>query len=91
LATLFATGHVVDFILVLIVIEFVALSAYFRRFVWREFAGNLLSGICLLLALRAALGGAGFPVVGLWLFLGFLFHLSDLAERIRALHKRGAS
>jgi hypothetical protein len=82
LATLFASGHIVDFILALIAIEFLALSVYLRRFVWREFAGNLLSGACLLLALRAALSGAGFPLIGLFLFLGFLCHLADLASRI---------
>jgi len=90
LATLFATGHIVDFILALILIEFVALSAYIGRVAWRGFAGNLLSGACLLLALRAALAGADFALIGLFLFLGFLFHLADLAERIRAQHKRGA-
>jgi hypothetical protein len=44
---------------------------------------NLLSGLFLILALRAALVGAGATAIGIWLALGFLAHLADLALRLR--------
>jgi hypothetical protein len=44
---------------------------------------NLLSGLFLILALRAALVGAGATAIGIWLALGFLAHLADLAFRLR--------
>jgi hypothetical protein len=44
---------------------------------------NLLSGLFLILALRAALVGAGAAAIGIWLALGFLAHLADLAFRLK--------
>jgi hypothetical protein len=44
---------------------------------------NLLSGLFLILALRAALVGAGATAIGIWLGLGFLAHLADLAFRLK--------
>lgn len=44
---------------------------------------NGLSGACLILALRAALTGAGALPVAVWLGLGFVAHLADVAMRLR--------
>ena len=45
---------------------------------------NGLAGITLLMALYAALTGAPATHVAIWLALGFLAHLADLAARLRA-------
>ena len=44
---------------------------------------NLAAGACLLLGVRAALVGADWPVVALWIGLSLPFHLADLAARWR--------
>ncbi|NBB81864.1 MAG: hypothetical protein GVY28_00495 [Alphaproteobacteria bacterium] len=82
---LFASGRIVEAILVLVVLEAVGLIAL------RRFRGlgpplaptliNLLSGAALLLALRAALVGSGWVWVALWLLAGLAAHLGDLALR----------
>ena len=42
---------------------------------------NLLSGMCLLLAMRAGLAGAPLGWIGLALFGALCFHLADLTGR----------
>jgi hypothetical protein len=44
---------------------------------------NLLSGLFLILALRAALLGSGANAIGIFLSLGLVAHLSDLVLRLR--------
>ena len=66
--TLFATGHIVDLILAFTVVEAVLVIALHRR-TGRgpspaDLLSNLLSGVCLMLALRGALVD---PVVGIGL------------------------
>ena len=75
----FAGGHAVDVVLAVIAVEFAWL-------VWRgrpalDVALALAPGACLLLALRAALTGAGWPWVALWLAASFPVHLTDVARR----------
>jgi hypothetical protein len=82
---LFSQGHAVDLILVVIAAEFAVLSLRRRRSGFRSsLIDRVLAfapGVCLLLALRAALTGAG----GLWiaaaLAASFPFHLADLMRR----------
>ena len=62
MSQLFVGGRIVDLILGLMVVEALALIVY-HRWTGRGIAppdllGNLLAGLCLLLALRAALVGA---------------------------------
>ena len=86
MAALFASGRIVDFALLLLAGEAVAL-------VWLRRSGraprlgpvapNLVSGGCLLLALRAALRGAWWGWVALWLAGGLVAHLADLRARGR--------
>jgi hypothetical protein len=78
----FASGRAVDLVLAVIAIE--ALWIGLRR--RGDTAGQLLAlvpGALLLLALRAALTGAGWPMVAMWLALSFPVHLADMARRGR--------
>jgi hypothetical protein len=79
---LFASGHVVDCILVFMAIESLGLIAVHRLRRSgpspRELIVSLSAGVALLLALRAAVVGSRWPIVSLWLVLALIAHLSDL-------------
>jgi hypothetical protein len=80
----FASGRVVDLALLALLLEAVLIWALGRR--GRAFAAflpNLLAGACLLLALRAALTGANWPVLAGWLLAALLANLADLRQRWR--------
>jgi hypothetical protein len=85
LAELFQSGRIVDFILVLMVLELSALAAW--RATGRSAPGvadvlpYLLSGAALLLALRLALTGSAWPLIALTLLAAFAAHLFDLYQR----------
>lgn len=84
---LFASGRIVDLILLLVAAEAIALAIYHRR------TGNglesldlltaLIPGVCLLFALRAALTGEAWPAIALWLSAALVTHLGDLWRRRR--------
>lgn len=85
IAGLFDSGRIVDLLLVLMFAEAVALIVYRLRS-GRGIApagviSNLLAGGFLLLALRAALTEAGWPVLAGCLLAALIAHLSDLALR----------
>ena len=83
----FADGRAVDLILVLMVLEGILLAAYR----WRtgrgiavvDLLGMLLAGAFLLLALRAALTGASWSRIAVWLLAALAAHLVDLVRRWR--------
>ena len=82
---LIESGRVVDLILLVMGVEAFALGLLYRR-TGRGIAPsrlwpNLCAGAFLVLALRAALTGAGNGAVAAWLALGLLGHLVDLALR----------
>jgi len=82
---LIASGRIVDLILGLVVVQFLALVLY-RRATGRgpapaDIAFTLLAGAGLLLALRAALTGAGWASIAAFLVLALVAHLADLARR----------
>jgi hypothetical protein len=87
MAELFASGHIIDLILVLVAVEVAALA------LWRRWSGNgpglgamaanLASGACLLLAVRAALVGAAWEWVAVALLGSLLAHAADLYGRWR--------
>ncbi len=84
-AELFATGRVVDCILVLMLIESIALILIGRK-ARRRMSGahvfvNLGAGAALLLALRAALLGSPWQWISLWLVAALVAHLLDLRYR----------
>ena len=87
MSDLFASGRVVDLILGLMLLEGALLLLYHRRtgrgIAPRLLLATLVSGACLLLALRTALTGAGWLATGAWLTAALLAHLGDLASRWR--------
>jgi hypothetical protein len=87
MAALFASGRIVDVILALTLAEAVGLVAWHRRtgrgVAPADFLGNLLSGVCLLLALRAGLAGAWWGWIALALLAALAAHMADLARRWR--------
>ena len=85
MADLFASGHLVDLILVLVAVEAIALLLYWRH-AGRgvrpfDLLPNLCAGAFLLLALRATLGGAGWTVASGFLAAAGVAHLADLYRR----------
>lgn len=77
--------HLVDAVIVLTLVEGAALLAYRRAtgkgIAAREFLVNLLSGLCLMLALRAALAGAASAIVLACVTAAGLAHAADLWRR----------
>ncbi len=83
----FASGRVVDLILLLMLAEGAVLAFLHARgrialSPW-QLLPNLLAGAALLMALRAALTQAGVASCSAWLLLGLGGHLLDLAARGR--------
>jgi hypothetical protein len=73
--------HLIDFVLLVTIAEAVVLSRVFRC---RVAIGLLLPGICLLLAVRAALAGVAWPWVPVMAAAAGLAHLVDLRQRWRS-------
>ena len=87
LAPFFSSGRVVDVAIGITVLEGLALAAYYRvtgsGVSPRYFALNMLSGICLMLALRSALVGANWGVTALFLSASGVIHVLDIFSRWR--------
>jgi len=93
---LFASGRIVDGILLLVALEALLLLWLSRR--TAPFAGlsrpallaTLASGAALMLALRAALAGSPWSVIAAWMLAGLVAHLVDFGLRIRTAmaHRR---
>ena len=84
--SLFASGRIIDLVLLGVVAEAVLLLVLCRglsRFA--PFAATLAAGAALMLALRAALTGAPWAVVAGWMLAGLGAHVADLALRRRTL------
>ena len=84
---LFATGRIIDLILVLVLLEVAALTA-FRGLTGRgprlsDLLPMLVSGALLLVAVRAALGDAWWGLIALPLLGALIAHLFDLRQRWR--------
>jgi hypothetical protein len=77
----------VDTVIALTVAEGLALWIFWRRtgrgVAPRDYACNLVSGLCLMLALRCALGAAAPWTVLAWLSAAGLAHATDIASRWR--------
>ncbi|WP_439577595.1 hypothetical protein [Elioraea sp.] len=84
--TLIGGGWLVDVILVLVLLEGAALAFLLHRSPRRAdlpgLLATLLSGAALLLALRAALIGAGAVWIAAWLAAALAAHLLDLWLRL---------
>ncbi len=83
---LFASGRIVDLILVGVAVEAVLLLVLCRgagRFA--PFGATIAAGAALMLALRAALTGSAWPVVAGWMLVGLIAHVADLVLRRKTL------
>jgi asparagine N-glycosylation enzyme membrane subunit Stt3 len=82
----FVSGRIIDVILAIVVLEavllFVLRQITGRGLTLLEIAGLLLSGVFLILAVRAALTGAPWYMVSLLLLLSFAAHLWELSRRL---------
>ncbi|WP_375463685.1 hypothetical protein [uncultured Methylobacterium sp.] len=87
MAAWFASGRIIDAILVLVALEAVALLVLRRRAgrgpAPAKMLCNLASGASLMLAVRAGLVGADWPVVALCLMAALAAHLGELSLRLR--------
>lgn len=87
MAELFASGRLVDLILILVAIESAGLLIYWRSRRQGVSPGdllpNLFAGAFLLLALRLSLGGAGWELCCASLAAAGIAHLVDVARRWR--------
>ena len=81
----FASGHIVDLVLAVMVLEALALGLYFRitsrGIRLADLLINLASGTCLLFALRAALTGQSWEWIAAALAASLLGHVLDLSRR----------
>jgi hypothetical protein len=84
MAELFASGRIVDLILLFVLLEAALLAGLGRRLgrpCLADVAAALLPGVALMLALRAALVDANWPVTAACLALALAAHLADLWRR----------
>ena len=85
MAELFASGRIVDLILLLVVIEVMALALVraksARGLALRDLLGGLAPGVFLLLALRSTMMLSGWSVTAFWLAIAFAAHVADLSRR----------
>ena len=82
MAELVASGRVVDIVLAVTLLEAMALTLWGRRIAPAMLAIMLAPGVALMLALRAALTGAGWQWIALCLACAGLAHLADLRQRL---------
>jgi hypothetical protein len=76
----------VDIVLAVFMLEAIALFAWSlrrRRMLVVRLVPTLLSGVCLVLALRAVVHQAAWSLVALWLLAAGSAHAIDLAIRLR--------
>lgn len=87
MADWFASGRIVDVIVALVAVEALVLVAVRLRFGRGPSTGallsNLASGAALMLAVRAALTGADWPIVAAWLLAALIAHLTEMMIRFR--------
>jgi hypothetical protein len=88
MAELYANGHLVDLILIVVALEVLFLIGMWR-FANRgvqpaDVLPNLISGALMLLALRLTLGGAGWVSPIICLSIAGVVHLYDIGRRWRS-------
>ncbi len=87
-ASLLDSPALIDFVLIVTAAEAVVLALWHRSTGQGLSAGAaarmLLPGVCLMLALRAALAGIAWPFVPLALTAALIAHLADLRGRWRS-------
>jgi len=81
MSAFFSSGHAADAILVVLAFEAIALIVTGRARSVAHVAIQAAPGVCLALALRESLIGAGWAWIALWLALSYPAHLADLWVR----------
>ena len=84
---LFASGRIIDLILLLVVVEAAVLAAWPRlrgSMTMVDVAALLAPGVMLMLAVRAALSGAPYTITAAVLAAAFAFYILDVARRRRS-------
>ena len=80
-------GGLIDTIIIITVIEVTVLLLYHyqtkRGLKPRDYLFNVVSGLCLMLALRCALSGSSWYVVSVFLLAAGLAHVTDIVLRLR--------
>ena len=86
MADWFASGRIVDLVLLLVAVEIGALPWLLRRLGSEvrlvQLLPNIVAGIALMLALRASLVGATWPWISIAMLVALAAHLADLALRL---------
>jgi hypothetical protein len=79
--------HLIDFVIVMTVLESIALAVYHRRtgrgLAPQDFIPTLAAGLALMLAVRAGVTGAGWGFVAAGLLVAGLAHAADVMRRWR--------
>ena len=75
----FTSGRAVDLVLVVMAVEALVLVSTKRRAL--TVVLTILPGAAMMLALRAAMTGAGWQWVAIWLTVSLPLHLADLRHR----------
>jgi hypothetical protein len=76
------SGRIVDLLLLVIAIEIAALALW-KRARFSVVLLGLLPGLCLMLALREALGDQDWRMTLFWITASLPFHLADLRMRLK--------
>jgi MFS superfamily sulfate permease-like transporter len=78
---LYQSGNIAYVILALMVVEALVLARYFRRL--PGLLTGLFAGACFVLALRAALLQQSWMMIGSFLALAFVFHVTEVWQWLR--------
>ena len=80
-------GGLVDTIIAVTLLEVAFFLAYHyqtkRGLAPRDYLLNVVSGLCLMLALRCSLSGAAWYFMSLWLMAAGLAHVTDIGWRLQ--------
>ena len=80
-------GGLIDTIIGITLLETAALLLYHhqtkRGLTPRDYLLNVVSGLCLMLALRCAISSAAWYFMSLWLMAAGLAHVTDIAWRLQ--------
>ncbi len=86
-----SSSHLVDTVIALTLVEAAVLATYYRttgRGVRpRDFALNMVSGLCLMLALRSSLVNANWPWIAIFLSAAGVAHAVDMGQRWSRLRR----
>ena len=81
-AALFESGRIADLVIAVMVVEAIVLIFVLKRPALATVM-TLLPGIFMILALRAAITGAGWEIVAIWITASLPVHLADLWLRAK--------